>query len=234
MSPFLALYSRLPPTVPHYDAGHSLVHEVDQLLSSRDEILAELKTHLSRAANKMKHLADVRRRDVEFQVGDLVYLKLQPYRQHSVYRRAYRKLASRFFGPYLIEERIGKLAYKLQLPEGSKIHPIFCVSLLKKHVGPVVPVSAELPQFTVDGDFLLEPEQVLDTRMIQTGSGPEHECLVRWKKFPADHATWENTSGLRLRFPALNLGDKVPLNEGSNVRPRRSSRVSIKNRKYFD
>lgn len=85
MSPFFALYGCLPPTVPHYDAGHSLVHEVDQLLSSRDEILAELKTHLFRAANKMKHLADVRRRDVEFQVGDLVYLKLQPYRQHSVY-----------------------------------------------------------------------------------------------------------------------------------------------------
>lgn len=59
----------------------SLVHEVDNALATRDEILRDLKIHLSRSVHQMKQLADKKRRDVEFHPGDFVYLKLQPYRQ---------------------------------------------------------------------------------------------------------------------------------------------------------
>ncbi|KAG8639326.1 hypothetical protein MANES_14G117021v8 [Manihot esculenta] len=178
VTPYRAFYGRPPPSVPRYEVGHSLFHEVDQMLASRDEILQELKIHLSRAANYMKQVADSKRRDVEFQVGDLVYLKLKPYRQQSVFRRASHKLSSRFYGPYLVEEKIGKLAYKLQLPTGSRIHPVFYVSLLKKHVGPDVPVSADFPYFSADGDVVLEPKTILKTRLIQSGSTFVRESLV--------------------------------------------------------
>jgi hypothetical protein len=65
---------------------------------------------------------------------DLVFLRLQPYRQSSLKRNEAKKLKPRFYGPYRIIRRVGEVAYELELPEGSKIHNIFHVSCLKKAV----------------------------------------------------------------------------------------------------
>ncbi|KAH9717133.1 hypothetical protein KPL71_021710 [Citrus sinensis] len=79
MTPFLALYGRHPPVVPMYHVGSSPVHEVDQALLSRDELLRQLKQNLEMATNRMKQFADTKRRDVEFKEGDIVFLRLPPY-----------------------------------------------------------------------------------------------------------------------------------------------------------
>ncbi|RVW13399.1 Transposon Tf2-8 polyprotein [Vitis vinifera] len=92
MTPFQALYGRLPPSIPHYANGLSHVNEVDQSILTRDEVLQQLETNLELAATRMKHVADQKRREVEFQIGDLVLLKLYPYRQHSVFKRAIKNL----------------------------------------------------------------------------------------------------------------------------------------------
>ena len=85
-----------------YHVGSSPVHEVDQALLSRDELLRQLKQNLEMATNRMKQFADTKRRDVEFKEGDMVFLRLPPYRQTTVFRRAHQKLASKYFGPYPI------------------------------------------------------------------------------------------------------------------------------------
>ncbi|RVX01241.1 hypothetical protein CK203_036133 [Vitis vinifera] len=73
----------------------------------------------------MKQTMDKSRKDVTFDVGEMVFLKLHPYRQQLIFKRAHQKLVGHFYEPYPIVQKIGMVAYKLQLSEGARIHPIF-------------------------------------------------------------------------------------------------------------
>lgn len=94
-----------------------------------------MKELLEATQERMKFLADSNRIEREFQVADWVYLKLQPYRQVTETLRKNMKLSAKYYGPYETLEKIGPVAYKLALPESSRVHPVFHVSQLKKSVG---------------------------------------------------------------------------------------------------
>ena len=198
-------------------------------------MLSQLKNNLHSANNRMKQQADSKRRDVEFQVGDMVFLRLHPYRQQSVFKRAYQKLASKFFGLFPVEEKIGNVAYRLKLPATARIHPVFHVSLLKKHIGDHTVMGTELPPMADAEEIIIEPDMILDTRWVKRGSKFIEERLVQWKHLPKEDATWETTQELQDRFINFNLEDKVHVVEGSiDKPPRRSARVVVPNPKYLD
>lgn len=125
---FRAVYGRDPQPLLRYGHGVTVNSSVEQQLQERDAILDELKSHLIRAKAKMKATVDHHRREVHFELGDMVYLKLQPYRQCSLAQKANENLAPRYFGPYKVMEHIGLVGYKLELPNSASIHPIFHVS----------------------------------------------------------------------------------------------------------
>lgn len=76
----------------------------------------------------MKKEADQCRRDVQFSEEDLVYVKLCPYRLQSLAKKPNEKLGPKFFGPFKIINRIGPVAFHLELPSDATIHPVFNVS----------------------------------------------------------------------------------------------------------
>ena len=138
-SPFEALYGHSP----HYfglSADDALpITDAQQWINQRAVVQDAIRQHFLRAKQKMKQYADKKRTERHFSEGDMVFLKLQPYVQSSVVRRASHKLAFKYFGPYEIVQKIGTVAYRLALPPTSRVHPIFHVSQLKPLVAPPQP-----------------------------------------------------------------------------------------------
>ncbi|XP_026450795.1 uncharacterized protein LOC113350907 [Papaver somniferum] len=134
MSPFKSLYGYEPPHLAFSSTTTTSIKAVEDYLKYRDATLDILKESLHKAQESMVHYANEKRVDKSFQVGDAVYLKLQPYRQSSIAPRKNLKLSAKYYGPFLVLQKIGSIAYKLQLPLSSRIHPIFHVSQLKKFI----------------------------------------------------------------------------------------------------
>jgi hypothetical protein len=142
------------------------------------------------------------RTDRQFQVGDKVLHKLQPYTQQSVGSRPFPKLAFKFFGPFQVLEKIGAAAYKLKLPEHSQIHPVFHVSQLKPFTPNYTPVFSDLPHIKDLSARDLEPEQVLERRLVKKGNTAIPQVKIKWCNLPETSATWEDWYVIRHHFPS--------------------------------
>ncbi|XP_073357735.1 uncharacterized protein [Aegilops tauschii subsp. strangulata] len=140
---------------------------------------ARLRDHILRAQHRFKKQADQHRTERSFEVGDTVLLKLQPYAQSSVANRPCAKLAYKYFGPFSVLDRIGKMAYKLELPADSRIHPVFHVSQLKPFTPNYTPVFSELPRPPDLAGHDDEPVEILERRMVKRGNNALVQIKVR-------------------------------------------------------
>jgi hypothetical protein len=139
--------------------------------------LIHLQLHI--AQQRMKHQADKKRSKREFQVGDMVYLKLQPHIQSSVAFRSNHKLSFRFFGPFKVLARVGAVAYRLDLPQSSQIHIVVHVSQLKLHVPPNTEVMNSLDMALANHDVSVLPLQVLAVQDNLIGGKLQQKLLVQ-------------------------------------------------------
>lgn len=141
LTPFELVYGRPPPTLLSYVKGTALVEPVEKKLVERDQLLREARNRLIQAQNRMSQIYNKHHKEKQFNVGDWVNLKLQPYRQSSVEFRSNVKLYAKYYGPFKIFKKIGAIAYLLDLPKDSKLHPVFHISVLKQQVGTAEPTE---------------------------------------------------------------------------------------------
>lgn len=132
--------------------------------------------HLKNAQDKMKKYADMKRRQVKFLVGDLVFLKIRPYRQTSLRKKRNEKLSPKYFRPYKVLKRMGLVAYKLELLATSSIHLVFHISQLKKMIGEHTKVLQLLPNMNENHEGMTRPEEVYGYR--KNPSTKEWEVLI--------------------------------------------------------
>lgn len=198
-TPFEIVYGQVPQVHLPYLPGESKVAVVARSLQDRENMLLLLKFYLMRAQHRMKQMADQQRTERDFEIGEYVYLKLQSYRQHSVVYRANKKLAPKYYGLYRILDKCEEVAYMLDLPTGSQIHPVFHVSQLKVLVGNV-PTTNHLPSIMPDV-FAKEPEQILERKMVNTQGRTVTKVLIKWVNEPLEEATWEFLFDIQKKFP---------------------------------
>ena len=114
--------------------------------------------------NRIKQQEDQHCSEKSFEVGDWIFLRLQPYKQISL-KQANKdnKLSPKYYGPYKVLQNIGTMENKLELLTSSWVHPIFHVSCLKKAIGENIPVQTIFPELNEEGKSILEPEAVTET-----------------------------------------------------------------------
>ncbi|KAL4028569.1 hypothetical protein IC575_011766 [Cucumis melo] len=201
MAPFEALYGKCCRSPVCWGEvgeqrlmGPELVH-----LPTKRKIRSRMHT-----ARVGEELCDVRRKDLEFEVGDKVFLKVAPMRGVVRFERR-GKLSPRFVGPFEILERIGPVAYRLALPPSlSTVHDVFHVSMLRKYVpDPSHVVDYEPLEIDENLSYTEQPVEVL-AREVKTLRNKEIPLVkVLWRNHRVEEATWEREDDMKSRYPEL-------------------------------
>ncbi|GKD56826.1 hypothetical protein Tco_1290213 [Tanacetum coccineum] len=177
--------------------GPTIIHETT-------EKIVQIKSRIQAARDRQKCYANIRRKPMVFLVGDKVMLKVSPWKG-VVHFGKRGKLNPRYVGPFKVIERVGTVAYKLELPQQlSRVHNTFHVSNLKKCLSDeslVIP----LEELRVDDKlhFVEEPVEVMDREIKQLKRSRIPIIKVRWNSKRGPKFTWEREDQFKQKYPHL-------------------------------
>jgi hypothetical protein len=204
MAPFKMLYGRRCRTPLFWnETGDRKVFGPD-ILEETEKQVRMVKENLRVAQSRQKSYADHRRRELSFEVGDFVYLKVSPMRGLRRFK-VRGKLAPRFIGLFKILEKRGEVAYQLELPpQLSDVHDVFHVSQLKKCLRvPEEQIPMEDLDAKEDLSYQEHPVRILETSKRVTRNKKIKMCKVHWSHHIEDEATWEREEELKAEFPSF-------------------------------
>ncbi|XP_071909747.1 uncharacterized protein [Coffea arabica] len=207
MAPYEALYGRRCRFPIHWDeVGERKIIDPATIpwVEEAYERVKVIRQRLQTAQSRQKSYADHRRRDLEFEIGDKVFLRITPMKG-KIRAGKGKKLQPQYIGPFNILQRIGKVAYQLELPASlSRIHDVFNVSLLKKchpdltHILP--PEDIELDESLT---YEERPIQILDRKVKDLRNKQILLVKVLWKHHEVEEATWELEKDMEEKNPDL-------------------------------
>ncbi|XP_021984943.1 uncharacterized protein LOC110880801 [Helianthus annuus] len=163
-----------------------------------------VRTHLKAAQDRQKSYADKRRRPIEFQVGNKVMPKVSPWKGVIRFRKK-GKLSPRFIGPFTVIERVGKVAYRLDLAEElSRIHSTFHVSHLRKCLADET-TYIHYDDIEVDDrlNYVVKPVAILDRKVKTLRNKEINQVKVKWEHKKGADTTWESEEEMQRLYPTL-------------------------------
>ncbi|GJX68536.1 putative reverse transcriptase domain-containing protein [Tanacetum coccineum] len=203
-APFEALYGRKCRSPICWSEVGDAQLTGPEMIRETTEMIVQIKNRLLAARSRQKSYADVRRKPLEFEVGDKVMLKVSPWK--GVVRFGKRgKLSPRYIGPFKILSRVGLVAYKLELPrELQRIRNTFHVSNLKKCLSDedlIIP----LDEVRIDEKlhFIEEPIEIMDREVKQLKQSRIPIVKVRWNSSRGPEYTWEREDQMWKKYPHL-------------------------------
>ncbi|KAK5845233.1 hypothetical protein PVK06_001395 [Gossypium arboreum] len=198
MTPYEALYGRKCRTPLCWtDLGKRRVLGPELVFEIEDKV-RPIRDCLKVAFDRQKSYANLNRRDIEYSVGDFVFLKVSLWKKVLRFGRK-GKLSLRFIEPYRILEHVGPVAYQLKLPlEFDRIHNVFHVSMLGRYrCDPSHVVFVEEIEVRPDLTFEEEPVQILDRDVKILRRKPIPLVKVLWRNHGTKKATWKPEESMR-------------------------------------
>ncbi|WVZ84812.1 LOW QUALITY PROTEIN: hypothetical protein U9M48_031799 [Paspalum notatum var. saurae] len=202
-SPFEALYGGVEPPCFGIRLGENQVFGPG-IIEDAEQQLRVVQENLKIAQSRQKSYADNRRRELNFKVDDFVYLKVSPMRGVRRFNMK-GKLAPRYIGPFKVLEKMGEVAYHLELPLSlSGVHDVFHVSQLKKCLR-VREEQAPLEDLNVQEDLTYTEHlvKILETSERITRNKRIKMCRVQWSHHTEKEATWEREDEMKEAYPNL-------------------------------
>ncbi|KAL4013871.1 hypothetical protein IC575_026056 [Cucumis melo] len=169
-----------------------------ELVQTTNAAIQKIRARMLTAQSRQKSYADVRRKDLEFEVGDMVFLKVAPMKGVLRFEKK-GKLSPRFVGPFEILERIGPVAYRLALPPSlSAVHDVFHVSMLRRYVAdPTHIVDFEPLQVSENLSYEEQPVEILAREIKKLRSRDIPLVKVLWQNHGVEEATWEREEDMK-------------------------------------
>ena len=208
MAPYKALYGRKCRTPLCWTELSEKQIIGPDLIQETEEKVKVVRERLKVAMDRHKSYADMKRKDIRYEIGEKAFLKVSPRKKVMRFRKK-GKLSPRFIGPYKMIEKVGSMAYRLALPpELKKIHNVFHVSMLRRYMSdPSHVVSSEMIEFKTEFTYEEEPIEILAREVKELRKKRIPLVKVLWRNHKMEEATWESEKVMRQY--TLNYSMKV-------------------------